>query len=177
MARHYPKWATPDRQTYLVKLFLKSRGFCVFGHKNCLIPDHHYEVYSECLIDDWKADDRAETLADWLDERQQLHRTADRHYPPTGQFSGVSRDIFFDHQPVYYVVCYGISGLTFKPFVKVRVSSSYVNLYIDLADSFKGLSKSKRRKAIRYGKALPSNTREGIEQLIRLAVRHYQSQS
>jgi len=57
------------------------------------------------------------------------------------------------------------------------VSSSYVNLYIDLADSFKGLSKSKRRKAIRYGKALPSNTREGIEQLIRLAVRHYQAQS
>jgi hypothetical protein len=170
MSRRYPKWATPDRQTYLVRLFLNSKGFCVYGHKNCPIPEHHYEIYIEQLIDDWKADDRVQRQAEWQAESRELHRTADRRYPLHGQFSAVSKDIFFAEQPQYYLVGLSISGLTFKPFAQVRLSSSYVNLYIDLGDTLRGLSKSKRRKAIRYGQPLPYAVEKEIISICRQAV-------
>jgi len=173
MARRYPQWATPDRQLHLVGLFLDSKGFCVFGHKLCPIPEHHYEVYIECLIADWKADDRLQRQAEWEAERWQMHRVGERRYPLHGQFSAVSKDIFFAEQPLYYLAGLGISGLTFKPFAKIRLSSSFVNLYISLGDTLKGLSKSKRRKAIRYGKPLPYDIDREIVNICRLAVRHY----
>jgi hypothetical protein len=72
--KHYPGWSTPDRRAQLVKLFVDSGGFCVFGHKDCLIPSHHYEVYIEHLIEDWKEDDR---YLDYL-ERKALHNRAFR---------------------------------------------------------------------------------------------------
>ena len=31
----YPKWSTPNRQVLLVKLFVDSGGFCIFGHTPC----------------------------------------------------------------------------------------------------------------------------------------------
>ena len=173
MARRYPKWVTPDRQTHLVRLFLDSKGFCVFGHKLCLIPEHHYEVFIECLIDDWKADDRSQAQAEWEAERRQLHRVGERQYPIHGQFSAVSKDIFFAEQPLYYLAGLGISGLIFKPFAKIRLSSSFVALYINLGDTLKGLSKSQRRKAIRYGKPLPYQIEQEVAKICRLAVRHY----
>ncbi len=173
MARRYPKWVTPDRQTHLVRLFLDSKGFCVYGHKLCPIPEHHYEVFIECLIDDWKGDDRGQRQAEWVAERQQLHRVGERRYPLHGQFSAVSKDIFFAEQPLYYLAGLGISGLIFKPFAKVRLSSSFVALYINLGDTLKGLSKSQRRKAIRYGKPLPYQIEQEVAKICRLAVRHY----
>ena len=169
----YPKWSTPSRQALLVKLFVESRGFCVYGHKPCLIPEHHYEVYIELLIADWKADDREQRLALWQAERRQLHRTGERRYPLKGQFSAVSKDIFFAEQPLYYLLGLGISGLTFKPFAQVRLSSNFTSLYVDLGDTLKGLSKSKRRKAIRYGKPLPKSVEGEIANLCRQAIRHY----
>jgi len=169
----YPKWATPDRRHHLVSIFLRSRGFCVFGHPQCSIPEHHYEVYIEGLIADWKADDHQQDTAEWQEERKQLHSLAERRYPLRGQFSIISKDIFFSEQPLYYLLGLGISGLTFKPFAKVRLSSSYVNLFIDLGDTLKRVSKTKRRKAIRYGTALPLEVQKEVEQVIRLAVRHY----
>ena len=169
----YPKWATPSRQAHLVSIFLRSRGFCVYGHPHCLIPEHHYEVYIEGLIADWKSDDRAQRSAQWREELKRLHSLAERRYPLRGQFSTISKDIFFSEQPLYYLLGLGMSGITFKPFAKVRLASSYVNLYVDLGDTLKGVSKAKRRKAIRYGKALPLEVQREVEQAIRLAVRHY----
>ena len=175
MARRNPKWATPDRQAYLVRLFLISRGFCVYGHKPCPIPEHHYELYIESVISNWVSDDKAQRQADWQAERRQLHSLAERRYPLHGQFSAVSKDIFLADQPQYYLEGLGINGLTFKPFAKVRVASSFIHLYIevDLSNILKGVSKAKRRKAIRYGKALPEETQKQINQLCNLAVRHY----
>jgi hypothetical protein len=46
-----PKWANSTRESYLVTLFLRSRGFCVFGHPKCTTPEHHYEIYIDNLID------------------------------------------------------------------------------------------------------------------------------
>jgi len=167
------KWITPSRQYHLVAIFLKSGGFCVFGHKPCLIPEHHYSNFIEYLIADWKADDKAQATAEWQAERKALHSLGERRFPLRGQFSNISKDIFFDQQPLFYVLGVGVSGLTYKPFAKVRLSSSYVYLYVDLTNTLKGVGKAKRRKAIRYGKALPIEKQREVEQLCRLAVRHY----
>lgn len=169
----YPKWSTPNRQVLLVKLFLDSSGFCVYGHTACSIPEHHYEVYIERLIDGWKADDREQASLDWEAESKAIHSLGERRYPIRGRFSNIARDIFFDKQPLYYLEALGISGLKLQPFAKVKIASSYMRLYIDLGNSLRGISKNKRRKAIRYGKELPKSIQERIAEKVSLAVRDY----
>ncbi len=169
----FPKWSTPDRKAYLVKLFLDSGGFCIYGHRNCSIPKHHYEVYIEGLIDDWKADDREQAKLDWIEESKVIHSLGERRYPVTGRFNNISMDIFHDKQPLYYLEALGISGLKLLPFARVKIASSYMRLYIDLGDTLRGTSKNKRRKAIRYGKELPKSIQERIGEKVRLAVRDY----
>jgi hypothetical protein len=168
-----PKWSTSNRKAYLVKLFLDSGGFCVYGHKACDIPEHHYELYIERLIGNWQADDRAQASIDWEAERKAIHSLGERRYPITGRFNNISMDIFHDQQPLYYFEGLGISGLTLQPFARVRLANSYFRLYIDLGDSLRGTSKNKRRKAIRYGKALPEEAKGIIARLVWLAVRDY----
>jgi hypothetical protein len=48
-----------------------------------------------------------------------------------------------------------------------------MRLYIDLGTSLRGISKNKRRKAIRYGKELPKSIQERIAEKVSLAVRDY----
>ncbi len=168
-----PKWVNAERQTYLISLFLHSGGFCVYGHKPCAIPSHHGEVYIERVIGNWIADDKAQRQAEWLVERRQLHNLNERRYPLRGQFNALAKDIFLDNQPQYYLIGIGISGLTFRPFAMVKIASSYFQLHINLADTLRNLSKSKRRKAIRYGKALPIEIQQEVDRICNLAVRHY----
>lgn len=164
------KWATPQRQAHLVKLFLRSGGFCVFGERLCSCPElHHYDPFIDGLIDDWIADDMAERWAEWQAEQRQLHRLPERG-PVKGEFNAIGRDVFFGQQPQYYIDGLGVSGLTFRPFAKVRLASSYVVLFVDIADALKGASKNQRRKAIRYGK-IPD--RQELDRLCSLAVRDY----
>jgi len=163
-----PKWATPDRQAHLVKLFLRSQGFCVFGHRPCPYPEHHYELFIEGLIKDWVAEDRARRQAEWEAERRALHSLGERRHPLRGQFSAIAKDAFYADQPEYYLEGIGISGLTFRPFAKVRMASSFMRLHIDLGDSLKGMSKNAKRKALRHGKLT-----ETAQKRIRQAVRHY----
>ena len=165
----YPQWSTPNRQAHLVKLFLDSGGFCILGHRACLIPEHHYEVYIETLIDDWKEQDKL----DWLAERKAMHSLGERRYPIIGRFNNISMDIFHDKQPLYYLEALGIDGLKLQPFARVKLASSYMRLYVSLGDSLRGVSKNKRRKAIRYGKQLPKSIQERIAERVGLAVRHY----
>jgi hypothetical protein len=99
----------------------------------------------------------------------------ERRFPLRGQFSAIAKDIFYPEQPSHYVEGLGISGLTFKPFAKVRIASSYMRLFVDLGDTLKSVPKVKRRKAIRYGKALPPEVERRIEQAVRQAVKHYLS--
>jgi hypothetical protein len=109
-------------------------------------------------------------------ERRLLHELGERRYPLRGQFSSIAKDIFFESQPLYYIMGLGVNGLTFKPFAKVRISSSFSVLYIDLGDTLNGVSKAKKRKAIRYGKGLPIDTEQRVNRLIGLTVRQYQTQ-
>ncbi len=170
---HLPKWSTPDRQAYLVKLFVDSGGFCVFGHKDCPLPQHHFELYIESLIDDWKAEDRQQARLDRIAENKALHSLGERSYPITGRFNNISYDIWHDKQPLYYLEALGVSGVKLQPFAKVKIASSYMRLYIDLGTSLRGISKNKRRKAIRYGKELPKSFQERIAEKVSLAVRDY----
>ncbi len=164
-----PKWSTPNRKAILISLFLKSGGFCVCGDKDCTIPAHHYSEYIETLIEDWKAEDRE----DWKAERLAMHSLGETRLPLRGRFSNIARDIFASQQPVFYLEALGISGLTLKPFARVKLASSYMRLYVDLGDSLRGTSKNQKRKAIRYGKPLPQSIRESVHSKVSLAVRDY----
>ena len=164
-----PKWSTPNRQVLLVKLFLDSGGFCIYGHTNCPIPAHYYEIAIEHIIENWKEDDRE----NWKLEQKAIHSLGERRYPIRGRFSNIAKDIFFDKQPLFYLEALGIDGLKLQPFAKVRIASSYFRLYIDLGDSLRSTSKHRRRKAIRYGKALPLEVEARVKELITLAVKDY----
>ena len=170
-----PKWSTPNRKARLVKLFLDGGGFCVFGHKNCTIPAHNFDVYIETLIDDWIAEDRAQANLDWKAEVKAMHSLGERRLPIRGRFSNIAKDIFFESQPLFYIEALGISGLKLQPFAKVKLSSSYMRLYIDLGDSLKAISKNKRRKAIRYAKPLPQEVAVKVSKRVTLAVKDYLS--
>jgi len=168
-----PKWAKPYRQAHLVNLFLRSGGFCVFSEWPCSCPQlHHYEPFSEALIADWKAEDRAQDLAEWQAEQRALHGLGERGRTK-GEFNAIAKEIWFAQQPLHYIEGLGISGLTFRPFAKVRLASSYVVLFVDIADVLKGESKNKRRKAIRYGKPLPQEIQREIALECSKAIRHY----
>ncbi len=222
----YPKWVTPIRQAYLVKLWTLYGNKCLYGHTTCPIASHYvylepraeniavpiklpcqdsygnpikkdgkqlyltvygsklvtaqvkkvarlYELKTELIIADWKQLDREQKKADWLEEQKYLHNLAERKQPPRGQFSGIGKDIFYNEQPAYYLLGLGVSGLTFQPFARIRLASSYLHLFVDIGETLKGISKNKRRKAIRYGKALPLETQQGLDQVLELAVTHY----
>jgi len=168
-----PKWVTPARQAKLIELFLRSGGFCIFGHKNCLIPEHHYIVFIEALIKDWQTYDRQERAYINRIVAKSLHSLGEQKYPLRGQFSAVSKEVYGTSQPLFYVEGLGMSGVILKPYAKVRLSSSYLRLYIDLGNTLRGVSKSKRRKAIRYGKPLPVSIENRISMLIGEAVKDY----
>ena len=171
---YLPKWSTPNRQAHLVKLFLDSGGFCIFGHRNCQVPEHHYEVFIELLIGDWKSEDREAQRLEWEAESKALHSLGEVSTTITaGRFNAIARDIFHDKQPLFYLEALGIDGLKLQPFARVKLASSYMRLYVSLGDSLRGSSKNKRRKAIRYGKPLPQETQARVARLIWLAVKDY----
>jgi hypothetical protein len=104
------------------------------------------------IIDDWQADDREQASLEWQAERKAIHSLGERRLPIRGQFNNISKDLWFDKQPLFYIENIGVSGVTLKPFARVKLSSSYMRLYVDLTESLQGVSKNKKRKAIRYGK-------------------------
>lgn len=217
-----PKWATPDRKAYLVKLWVEYGNKCLYGHRACPIPEHYvytepkavnvavpvklpchnsdgnpirdsngnqlyltsyatktatvyetklarlYELKSETAIRAWADNDRAREQAEWEAERRALHSLGERRYPLRGQFSTIGKDIFYGNQSISYLENIGISGLTLKPFAKVRIASSYVRLHIDLDDSLKDTSKNARRKALRHGRV-----NDVVWRRIRQAVKDY----
>ena len=170
-----PNWSTPIRRDKLVELFERSRGFCVYGENPCTNPElHHYENYIIGLIKDWIADDREARAYINKVMRSQLHRIPELG-SLRGQFNFVSRDIFHDSQPQYYLEALGVSGLTFKPFAKVRIASGYTRLYIDISEPLRGVSKNRRRKAIKYGHSLPVDIQKQVEAICNRAIAHYLS--
>jgi hypothetical protein len=221
-----PKWATPERQAYLVKLWAEYGNKCLYGHTACFDPSHYvyteakgikvaepvkmpccdrngnpvkdrdgnqiyltvyrtktetfyelkvarlYELKAEQAIKAWIADDRERDEAERQAEQKAMHNLGERRYPLRGQFNAIGRDIFYGEQPLFYLEGIGISGLTFKPFAKVRLASSIVNLHIDISDSLKGMSKNAKRKALRHGK-LTNTAWQGIDKAVRDYLNNY----
>ena len=153
---------------------VKLKWRCSYGNYPCYKPyECHYELVASRLIREWSIEERRQANAEWQREREQIHSLNEPREPVRGRFNGISRDILLSRQPAYYLEGLGISGLTFKPFAKVRVSSSYMHLYIDIGDSLKPMSKNKRRKAIRHGKPLPARVQDRIDLMVNKAVRRY----
>ena len=171
------KWPTPQRLAYIANLMRSYIGQS--GWKMDVDTGEVYHPIFEAkageVIADWVADDNAENLALWRKEQKAIHGLGERSYPLRGQFSAIAKEVYLSQQPQFYLLALGVSGLTFRPFAKVRIASSFMGLhvYVELGDSLKSVSKHKRRKAIRYGIALPKDIQEHIDKLCRQAVRHY----
>ena len=134
-----------------------------------------YDIKSELAIENWKDSDKEQSQAERKAERKALHDLGEIPYPTSGRFTAIDREIFAGNQPLYYFEGQAVSGLTFKPFVRVRIASSYMRLDVDLGETLRQVSKSRRRKAVRYGKALPLNIKREINKTLLIAVMDYYS--
>lgn len=134
-----------------VELVTTYNWRCDYADHPCYNPYDSFYVNTESrLITDWVNDDRRQLIAERQAEIKREHATNFRTYPLHGTFSGVSRDIYHDQQPCYYINGYGVSGVTCKPFVRLRIASSGVHLYVDISQALLPLSALQRRKARRY---------------------------
>lgn len=158
----------------MVRLFERSQGFCVFGHRPCPFPSHHYELYIDDLIKDWQADDRAKANALWQAERRAIHSLGECGRI-RGEFNTIGRDIFFARQPQEYIIGLGVSAVTFQPIAKVRLASSYTALHVNILPALQGLPKNQRRKLLRYGRRLPAEGEARLHEVVKQAVKHYKS--
>jgi len=171
------KWPTPQRLAYIANLmrdYIGQKGWKIDVDTG-EVYNPIYEAKAGAIIADWIADDKAEAEALWRKEQKAIHGLGERSYPLRGEFSAIAKEVYHSSQPQFYLLGLGVSGLTFRPFAKVRIASSFIGLHVtvDLGDSLKTVSKNKRRKAIRYGKALPKEVQDIIDKLCRQAVRHY----
>jgi len=173
LCRYKPEDNIPHLHCQTVTI-IKTRCHCAYGDYPCYKPfGSHYENYADNLIAEWKQSDKDDRLALWQAEQRAMHSLGERTYPVTGRFSAISRDIYHDSQPLYYLDGQSVSGLTLLPFVMVRIASSYMRLFVDLGTELRQVSKNKRRKAIRYGKPLPQETEAIIRRRVLQAVRDY----
>jgi hypothetical protein len=133
-----------------------------------------YDLKLAEVIGDWIAEDRQAKAYERKAISRLLH-TLSEVGALRGQFNAISRDIYHESQPTYFIECLGISGLTFKPFAKVRIASSYVRLHVDLKAPLANVSKNRKRKYLRYGKGLPIGVQKEVELTCNKAIAHYLS--
>ena len=149
----------------------------VYESENVIQQTHKlvtkYELQSDNAIKNWVSDDRQANQAIWKRERKAIHSLNERSYPLRGRFNNISSVIFHESQPIYYLEHIGMNGLTLKPFALVKLASSNQQLYVDLGTSLRGVSKNRKRKAIRYHKPLPSQASEMVTKLVGEAVKDY----
>jgi hypothetical protein len=180
----YPQWFNAERASELVSLFAQFGNKCLLGHKVCSNPEHYIahnskgEIVAQRLYDrvvaDKVADFKDEDKALWHRERRKMHDLGEpaRYY--RGRWNAIAKDIYYTQQPTYVFKGLGVSAVTFKPIAKIRISSSYWYLYIDIPidRAFKTVSKNAKRKAIRYNK-LDSSVSDSIDSIINHTVSNY----
>lgn len=161
----FPQWATPERRNHLVELFLQSNGFCVLGHPNCphLLEDC-YEVASEGLITDWKAQDREERERAWKRERRRIHTAP--QIRKRGPFDTIARERYLSERPVFRLVGIGMGAFTQKRVALVELPGLKLSIFVDLAGI--PVPKKKLRKLFRHPKGeLPQEIQDLIQQQVR----------
>ncbi len=145
-----PKWTTPERQRHMVALFQRSNGFCVYGHRLCPFSEHHYVVYVEGLIQEWKADDRAEDAEAWKQEQRRIHWNTEPWGRPGSRFDSVRRDLFLLNRPDFYLEGIGYDPLVGRPVARVRIAGTYVRLFVHLPHGVAKLRMRKRRTLVHH---------------------------
>ncbi len=168
-------WLSPDSPI---------RGFCMDSQCGKVSEDNpdpccagcsrFFQNYIEPVIKGWIAEDKVEQVALWRQEQRRLHHMTDERGWRNQRFDPVARDVFFQQQPPYYLEGVGISGLTFTRIAKVRVPSTPVRLFVDVASS-KRLKKlgQNARKRLRRRPALLLEEDRVIDQLCRAAVKDF----
>ena len=137
------------------------------------IPLTYYRKMSEGAIDAWKADDR--------DERSQLRKLESEHlhdgtYGRWGSdFDPVTRDVYYQERPTYYMMGFGVSAESKQRIAVIRVPSTYIRLYVNVAPAFQdiSISRNKRRKMARYQSGPPAPVWERIDTLCSQAVQEF----
>ena len=137
------------------------------------IPLTYYRKMSEGAIDAWKADDR--------EERSQLRKLEAEHihdgtYGRWGSdFDPVTRDVYYQERPTYYMMGFGVSAESKQRIAVIRVPSTYIRLYVNVAPAFQdvSISRNKRRKMARYQSGPPAPVWERIDTLCSQAVQEY----
>jgi hypothetical protein len=178
----YPQWFNAERASELVSLFDKFGNKCLLGHKVCSNPEHYIarnskgKIIAQRMYDrvvaDKVADFKDEDKALWHRERREMHDLGEPERYTRGRWNAISKDIYYSQQPTYVFRGLGVSAVTFKPVAKIRISSSYWYLYIDLPIDKVFKSKNAKRKAIRYNK-LDSSHIAKIDSIINKAVTNY----
>ena len=130
-----------------------------------------YEQVEEEVIRHWVSDDASRRTAEWKADQARLHRAPDQHFHQ-GEFDNIRREKFLAEQPPYYIEALTPNALTFRPVALVRIPSTGVHLFVELGEALQRVSKSARRKAIRYGKPLPQDTAAAAK-LIQSAVQDW----
>ena len=157
----FPQWATPERRNFLVELFLKSGGFCVYGHGMvCLNPCHHYELVIDDRIEEWKGADREERAYLWKLEERRLH--AAHKKLRRGPFDSIRKEAYLADRPVFQVLGIGVNAFTQRRVAKVEIPDLEKVMWIDISGV--GLSKNQLRKLTRRPKG-------GIPQAIYTRIR------
>ncbi|MDP2948983.1 MAG: hypothetical protein Q8P22_05550 [Chloroflexota bacterium] len=196
-----PRWATAVRKTRLVQLWRRYGNRCFQGHFQCREASHYdrdgqvkhvplglgliggflqpTRLYGlgdqkiEEAVRYWVSDDAAQRMAEWQAERERLHQ--DQRHFRQGEFDSLRRQIYLESQPPYAIVALTVDSLTFRPVALVRISSTIIGLFVNLEEPMGALSKSARRKARRYGKALPEEAAQKAEKAIAAAVQDWWS--
>lgn len=179
-----PLWFNAKRASELVSLFDEHGNKCLHGHPVCSNPEHYIarddkgnvvvqRLYDK-IVADKVADYKAEDKALWHRERKEMHDLGEplRYY--RGRWNAIAKDIYYTTQPTYVFKGLGVSAVTFKPIAKVRISSTYWYLYIDvpIQSAFKTVSKNARRKAIRYN-VLKQGVSDKIDSIVNKTVSEY----
>lgn len=127
-----------------------------------------YNKVAEAAIESWKAEDRERRSFEWKLEQQAI---LDGTYGRYGaEFDPVARDVFYQHRPDYYLVALGVNPFTFKRVALIRIPSTSIHLFVDVASAVQEVSKNARRKAMRHGKVANGALMEQIHQLCQSAV-------
>ena len=137
------------------------------------IPLTYYRKMSEGAIDAWKADDREERALLRKLEQEHIH---DGTYGRWGSdFDPVARDVYYQERPTYYMMGFGVSADSKQRIAVIRVPSTYIRLYVNVAPAFQdvSISRNKRRKMARYQSGPPAPVWERIDTLCSQAVQEF----
>ena len=149
--RTFPKWATPQRRGWLAYKLATTIAQDTGGFEVDLLtgaishPD--YERLQAMLRHEWAAEDREERAYLRKLERRKLHPY---EFITQGGFDSTAREVFHDSQPSHYVMGQTLDVLRGQPVALVRVSSTPIQLWVDIPKP----SENALRKARRYGKLL-----------------------